>query len=124
MRRSPAAKRRRKRRRTRPKPTKPIIHSRSYPTLNVAAEPADTSQLESKESVTDDRTNKSDESLNRNQAPGSLGLQNQGEPASSKSKQSRLLALAQSLQQLFPEQREELARVIKRVENCTRKFPY
>jgi hypothetical protein len=105
-----------KKKRTRPKPTKPIAHSRSYPTLNVAAELADTSPLESKESVTDDRTNKSDESLNRNKAPGSLGLQNQNEPASSKSKQSRLLSLGQSLQQLFPEQREELVRVLKRVE--------
>jgi hypothetical protein len=105
-----------KKKRTRPKPTKPIAHSRSYPTLNVAAELADTNQLESKESATDDRTNKSDESLDRNKAPGSSGLQNQDELASSKSKQSRLLALGQSLQQLFPEQREELARVIKRVE--------
>jgi len=94
------------------KSTKPIIHSRSYPTLSVAAEFADTGSLESKEPTTDDKI-KSDES---SQIPGSFGLQIQGEIASPKSKQSRLLALAQNLHQLFPEQREEVARVIKRVE--------
>ena len=100
-----------KEKKKKPKSTKPIIHSRSYPTLSIAAEPADTGELKSKEPTTDDKMNKPDEN---NQVPESPGL---GEIASSNSKQSRLLALAQNLQQLFPEQREELARVIKRIEN-------
>lgn len=100
--------------RTKPKSAKPIIHSRSYPKLDVAAEPADAGQLGSKECTTDDRMNKSDGSVDRSK---DLGLQNQGELATCNSKQSRLLGLGQSLQQLFPEQREELARIIKKVEN-------
>jgi hypothetical protein len=104
-----------KKRRTRPKP---ITHSRSYPTLAVDAEVADSSQLASKEPTTteEDKMNKSDGSMEKDQVSELVGLQSQDELGSPKSKQLRLLALAQILQQLFPEQREDLARVMKRIE--------
>lgn len=95
--------------RTRPQPLKEIAHSQSHAIPSVDAEAFDNTQCRS---TTNDR---GDKNLERNRGSELSELQNQGQHAPSNSKQSRLLALAQSLQRWFPEQQEELSVITKRV---------